>query len=75
MKYDVVGNGKRLVLLRGSKPQKEVAASVGITVSALSMYESGNRNPRDDIKCSLAEYYHVPVSVIFYPETSFKMEL
>ena len=33
--------GKKLVELRGEKSQSEVAAAVGITQAALSMYERG----------------------------------
>ena len=33
--------GKKLVELRGNKSQEEVAKAVGITQSALSMYERG----------------------------------
>ena len=45
--------GKRLVELRGSKTQEQVANAVGISVSALSMYECGERIPRDPIKIAL----------------------
>jgi len=68
--YDVIGNGKRLVNLRGSKSREEVAAATGVSVSALAMYELGQRNPRDEVKCSLADYFQVPVSYIFYPEST-----
>lgn len=70
MGYDVIGNGKRLADLRGSKSREEVAAATGISASALAMYELGQRNPRDEVKCSLASYYRVPVSYIFYPEST-----
>ncbi len=57
---------QRLVDLRNEKSQKEVAAAVGITVSALSMYETGNRIPRDEIKRKLAAYYNTTVQAIFF---------
>lgn len=65
--YNLVENGRRLAALRGNKKQAEVAAANKISVSALAMYESGQRNPRDEVKISLAEYYNVPVSDIFFP--------
>ena len=58
--------GKRLVELRGKKTQEEVAKAVGISVSALSMYERGERIPRDNIKIRLSTYYKRPVHKIFF---------
>jgi transcriptional regulator with XRE-family HTH domain len=66
--YDIIGNGLRLLDLRGKRTREEVAAATGTSVSALAMYELGQRNPRDEVKCALAEYYAVPVSSIFFPE-------
>ena len=58
--------GKRLVALRGDKTQSKVANDIGISVSALAMYESGTRIPRDNIKIRLAEYYSKPITTIFF---------
>lgn len=58
--------GKRLVELRGKKTQEEVARSLNISVSALSMYERGERIPRDNIKIRIAAYYNKPIYEIFY---------
>lgn len=58
--------GRRLVALRGNKTQSKVARDVGISVSALAMYENGERIPRDNIKIRLAEYYSKPITVIFF---------
>lgn len=63
---DSVKIGKRLTSLRGDTPQEEVAMRVGISVSALSMYETGNRIPRDEIKVKLARYYNSSVEEIFF---------
>lgn len=60
--------GKRLVELRGEKKQDEVAKAVDISVSALSMYECGERIPRDDIKVRLANYFDKSVQFIFFDE-------
>lgn len=56
----------RLLLLRGKKSREEVANAVGISVSAISMYENGERIPRDDIKIKLATYYGKTVQEIFF---------
>lgn len=58
--------GNKLVKLRGNRPQATVANAVGITISALSMYEAGNRIPRDDVKIALAKYYNITVQELFY---------
>ena len=56
--------GKRLLELRGEKSQAEVAQAVGISDSALSMYECGERIPRDSVKVKLAQYYKTTVQKI-----------
>lgn len=63
---DATKIGNRLVSLRGDKSQQEVSKAVGISPSALSMYERGERVPRDEIKQSLAEYYSTSVQALFY---------
>ena len=57
---------KKLVELRGDRSQNEVATAVGVSVSAIAMYESGQRIPRDEIKIRIAEYYGVGVADIFF---------
>lgn len=56
----------RLVKLRGKRKQEEIAKAVGISVSALSMYERGERMPRDEIKIRLAKFYGTTVEEIFF---------
>lgn len=56
----------RLIELRGDKKREEVASACNISVSALAMYEQGNRVPKDDIKVKLASYYGKPIETIFY---------
>lgn len=65
-KIDPVEIGKRLVELRGSRTQAEVANALGISVSAYSMYENGQRVPRDNIKIRIADYYKKPIHKIFF---------
>lgn len=57
---------ERLKQARGDIPRETVAQAVGITVSAISMYENGQRIPRDEIKVRLADYYHTTVQALFY---------
>ena len=58
--------GKKLKELRGNKTQAEVAKAIGISVSALSMYEQNERVPRDGTKIKLAAYFKKSVQSIFF---------
>lgn len=58
--------GARLRDLRGQTPRPVVAEAVGISVSALQMYENGARVPRDQTKMALARYYGKSVEDIFF---------
>ena len=58
--------GARLRELRGDRPQREVAEACGVSGMAISLYESGERIPRDEIKTALAEYFKVSVGSIFF---------
>lgn len=71
---NVVENGKRLRKLRGDTPARVVADAVGVSESALLMYERGERNPRDTTKCHLADYYGVGLYDIFLIENTTKRE-
>lgn len=64
----MVPYGKRLVELRGTGSQAEVAKAIGIATSTLSMYELEQRVPRDNIKIALAKYYDTSVQRIFFEE-------
>lgn len=59
---------ERLTQLRGEKSREEVANAIGVSVSAISMYENGERIPRDDIKIKLANYYGESVQSIFFSQ-------
>lgn len=56
----------KLLKLRGSKTQESVAKDVGISPSALAMYEGAKRIPRDEIKLALANYYGVSIEMLFF---------
>lgn len=57
---------ERLKKARGDIPRETVAKAVGVTISAISMYENGQRIPRDEIKVKLADYYQTTVQALFY---------
>lgn len=58
--------GIRLSKLRGEIPREEVARAANISVSAISMYENGERIPRDAVKIKLASFYKKTVQEIFF---------
>lgn len=57
---------ERLIRARGSRRREEVAAAVGVSLSAIAMYENGERVPRDEVKVRLAEYYNTSVQELFF---------
>lgn len=57
---------RKLTKLRNNEPRDEVANSIGISVSALQMYENSHRIPKDEIKVKLANYYNVSVQWLFF---------
>ena len=67
---DKIKVGNTLAALRKERNEStlDVAAAVGISQSAVSMYENGVRIPRDDIKYKLSQHYGVPVGQIFFAE-------
>ena len=59
--------GHKLRALRGEMDAKTVDA-LGISTSALFMYERGERIPRDQIKKRIAQYFDQSVEEIFFAE-------
>lgn len=57
---------KKLKDARGETPRKDVCEALGISISALMMYENGKRVPRDTIKLKLAKYYGKSIEELFY---------
>ena len=60
--------GVDLARLRGKTPRAVVAMAIGISNSALQMYENGERVPRDEIKVALADYFQTTVGDLFFNE-------
>ena len=62
----ISGYGARLRALRGDKSLDEVANATGLTRSAIFMYETEERIPRDENKVALAKYFGKSVQEIFF---------
>lgn len=58
--------GEKLKTLRGDQSREDVSAELKISLSALQMYENGQRIPRDEIKIRIAKYYGLSVGDIFF---------
>lgn len=67
-----MSTGAKLKELRGAKSQQEAAAGIGITKSALAMYERDERVPRDEVKAKIAAYYGVSILFLFFNGTEHK---
>ncbi len=72
MEMDSVKIGNILRELRGTRTREEVAEALGISQSALAMYEQGERIPRDNIKIRLANFYGKSITDIFFAENNHK---
>ncbi len=57
---------ERLIKARGDKKREEVASAIGVSLSAITMYENGERIPRDETKIKLAEFYNKTVQELFF---------
>lgn len=57
---------RKLVVLRGDRSRQEVSKALGISLSALAMYENGDRIPRDETKKRIASFYGKSVEEIFF---------
>lgn len=67
---DTKAIGKKLEELRRAKgiTQAEVAEAIGISAMAVSLYENGERIPRDEVKIRIADFFKTSVSSIFFGE-------
>lgn len=66
MDRNIIGERLRSLRKKKRKTATEVAEACGISQSALTMYENGERIPRDEVKIRLAKYYGRTVQTIFF---------
>lgn len=66
---DAAAIGQKIRMYRGNRSTEEVAKELKISRSALSMYESGERVPKDDIKKKIAAFFGTTVGELFFDET------
>lgn len=60
--------GERIKNLRQEKKmsQQEFAEAINVACSTVSMYENGERIPRDQIKLAIANLFGVTVDYLFF---------
>jgi len=58
--------GRRLRKLRGIRKRTGTAQEIGISYSALSKYEDGLKQPNDQSKALIANYFGKTVQEIFF---------
>jgi len=63
-----VTTAEKLIKARGNRTREEVANAIGVSISAMAMYETGARVPRDEIKIRLANYYNTTVQYLFFDD-------
>ncbi len=61
-----IGNILKKLRIERGETMAEVCRHLNISQSALGMYETGRRMPRDEIKLRLSHYYGRPVEDIFF---------
>ena len=57
---------KNLTAIRGRKTREEMAIELGVTPSAVGMYERGERVPRDETKLKYAKLAGRSIDEIFF---------
>lgn len=63
-----IGQRLRTLRTRCGYTLQRVSDDTGLGVSALTMYELGQRMPRDEAKIILADYYKVSINDLFFAQ-------
>lgn len=63
-----IGEKIRAMRLSRGMTQDELADAIGMSASAVAMYEAGRRRPKDDAAEALADTFNVPKWSIYYRE-------
>lgn len=66
---DAAQIGQKIKSLREEKNEtvEQLSSAMDVSASAITMYETGKRIPRDEIKIRIAEHFSVTVESIFFP--------
>lgn len=60
--------GEKIMKLRlkMNLSQRQLAERVGVSASAITMYEANERVPRDEVKVRLAHFFDTTVQSLFF---------
>ena len=64
----IIGSRIRTLREKRKLTQKQLAERIGVSDSAIGMYESGERIPRDEIKVKISSVLGKSVHYIFFKE-------
>ena len=62
----LTGYGAKIKTLRGKESRAELAEAIGVSESAVAMYENEERMPRDKTKMAIAKHFDTTVQAIFF---------
>jgi len=66
MMKNKIGEKIMKLRLKMNLSQRELAERVGVSASAIAMYEANERVPRDEVKVRLAHFFDTTVQSLFF---------
>lgn len=66
MNAEVVGKKIKSLREKNNISRENFANAVEISQSALSMYENGQRIPRDEVKLRIARFFNTSIEELFF---------
>lgn len=70
MNAQAIGETLKALRQKAGLTREAVCQELGVGLSALAMYERGERIPRDEVKLRIARFYGKSVDEIFYTQKS-----
>ena len=66
MNAEVIGEKIKNLREKNNISRENFATAVEISQSALSMYENGQRIPRDEVKLRIARFFNTSIEELFF---------
>lgn len=66
MNAEVIGEKIKILREKNNISRENFANAVEISQSALSMYENGQRIPRDEVKLRIARFFNTSIEELFF---------
>ena len=61
-----IGNQMKDLRTARGVSRNQLSTAIGASESAIAMYEAGERIPRDEMKCKIADYFGVSIESLFF---------